>query len=51
MNVGNTTVVMEGKKVETAAMEESRSRKWKYRKVEVWKVEELSMKGKKVEGQ
>lgn len=42
---------MEGKEVETAPMEKSRSRKQKYRKVEVWKVEEIAMKGKKVEGQ
>lgn len=51
VNVGNTTVSMEGKEVETAPMEKSRSRKQKYRKVEVWKVEEIAMKGKKVEGQ
>lgn len=51
VNIGNTTVAMEGKKVETAALEKSRSRKQKYRKVEVWEVEEIAMKGKKVEGQ
>ena len=27
VNIGNTTVAMEGKKVETAALEKSRSRK------------------------
>lgn len=46
VNVGNTTVAMEGKEVETAPMEKSRSRKQKYRKVE-----EIAMKGKKIEGQ